>query len=84
VDGTCGGGCLAAAVAAEHDVVGQESLQPLEIAVLGGREEAGRELVALSREVSNRGRRSSTWRRARAASWRAFCSLVPTMSAIRS
>ena len=47
VDGACRGGCLAAAVAAEDDVVGQQLLQPLEIAVLGGREEAGRMLLAL-------------------------------------
>src|SRR6266487_2123518 len=47
VERTCGGGRLAAAVAAEDDVVGQQLLQPLEIALLGGREEAGRELLPL-------------------------------------
>ena len=47
VDRTRGGGRLAAAVAAEDDVVGQQLLQPLEIAVLGGREEARRERLAL-------------------------------------
>ena len=31
----------------KNDVVGQQLLQPLEIALLGGREEAGRELLAL-------------------------------------
>jgi hypothetical protein len=33
-------GGLAAAVAAEHHVMGQQLLQPFEIALLGGREEA--------------------------------------------
>ena len=41
------GGCLAASVAVEHHVVGQQFLQPLEIPLLGGREEAVRERVAL-------------------------------------
>jgi len=40
-------GASAAAVAAEHHVVGQQLLQSFEIAVLGGREEAGRELLPL-------------------------------------
>jgi hypothetical protein len=35
VDRTCGGGRLAAAVATEDDVVGQQLLQPFEIALLG-------------------------------------------------
>jgi hypothetical protein len=47
VDRSCGGGRLAAAVATENDVVGQQLLQPFEIALLGGREEAGRELLLL-------------------------------------
>src|SRR5918995_1246830 len=47
VDRSCEGGCLAAAVGAEDHVVGQQLLQPLEIALLGGREEAGRELLQL-------------------------------------
>jgi hypothetical protein len=68
----------------EHHVVGQQLLQPFEIALLGGREEAGRELLPLLARGFEPRRRSSTWRRARVASWRAFCSLVPTISAIRS
>ena len=40
-------GRLAAAVAAEDDVVGQQLLQPREIAVLDGGEEAGGEFLAL-------------------------------------
>jgi hypothetical protein len=47
VDRTFEGGRLAAAVAVEHHVVGQQLLQPIEIAVVGGREEAGRELLPL-------------------------------------
>jgi hypothetical protein len=47
VDRTGDGGRLAAAVAVEHHVVGQQLLQPLEIAVLDGREEAGREPLPL-------------------------------------
>jgi hypothetical protein len=63
--------------------VGQQLLERFEIALLGGREEAGRERSCCSREASNRGRRSSTCRRARVTSWRAFCSLVAMISAIR-
>ncbi len=47
VDRTCEGGRLAAAVAVEHHVMGQQLLQPFEIALLGGREEAGREHLPL-------------------------------------
>src|SRR5215207_8989507 len=47
VDRTCEGGSLAAAVGAEHHVVGQQLLQPLEVAFLGGREEAARKLLPL-------------------------------------
>jgi hypothetical protein len=36
----------------EHHVVGQQLLQPLEIALLGGREEAGRELQAFDPNFS--------------------------------
>jgi len=85
VERTFEGGYLAAAVAAEHHVVGQQLLQPVEIALLGGREEAGRELFALlARSLKPRAPLQHAWRRARVASWRAFCSLVPTISAIRS
>src|SRR4051794_40332857 len=41
------GGRLPAAVAVEHHVVGQQLLQPFEIALLRGRDEAGRELLRL-------------------------------------
>jgi hypothetical protein len=47
VERTCEGGRLAAVAAAEHQVVGQQLLQPFEIALLGGREEAGCELLLL-------------------------------------
>ena len=47
VDRLRGGGRLAAAVAAEDDVVGQELLQPFQVALLGGREEARRELLTV-------------------------------------
>ena len=47
VDRAGEGGRLAAAVAAEHDVVGQQLLERFEIALLGGREEAARQRLAL-------------------------------------
>ncbi len=47
MDRACEGGRLAAAVTVEHHVVGQQFLQPSEVTLLGGREEAGRELLPL-------------------------------------
>ncbi len=47
VDRTCDGGCLVAAVAVQHHVVSQQLLERLEIALLGGGEEAVRELLVL-------------------------------------
>jgi TfoX/Sxy family transcriptional regulator of competence genes len=41
------GGRLAAAVAGEHDIVGQQRLEPGEVALLGGGEEAAGELLVL-------------------------------------
>jgi hypothetical protein len=38
---------LAAAVVVEHDVIGEQLLERLEIALLGRREEALRQLLAL-------------------------------------
>jgi hypothetical protein len=47
VDRMSEGGRLAAAVAVEHHIVGQQLLQPLEIALLRGREEPGRKRLPL-------------------------------------
>jgi hypothetical protein len=69
----------------EHHVVGQQLLERFEIALLGGRpKKRVASCSCCSREASNRGRRSSTCRWARETSWRAFCSLVAMISAIRS
>jgi hypothetical protein len=46
VDGTWGCGYFAAAIAAEDDVVGEQLLQSVEVALLDGGEEAVRELLA--------------------------------------
>ena len=55
VERTFDGGHLAAAVATEHHVMGQQLLQPFEIALLGGREEARREpLLLLARGLEPR------------------------------
>jgi hypothetical protein len=63
--------------------VGQQLLQTFEIAVLDGCEEAGRELLALLTRGLEPGAALVDVRRARVASWRAFCSLVPMICAIR-
>ena len=75
---------LAAAVTVQGDVVGQQGLEPVEVAGFGGRQEPAGQLVALLREVSNRGRSWSMWRRARTASCRHAASLLPTISAMAS
>ena len=74
---------LAAAVAVQHHVLGEQGLERREVAVAGGGEEAlGRARRAAPATASKRGRRSSTWRRARAASWRTLASLCRRSSAI--
>ncbi len=58
------------------------ALEPSEIAVLGGRKEPSCQFVVLLARRWKRGRRCSTWRLARVASWRTLCSLLPTIAVI--
>ncbi|MGH2991516.1 MAG: hypothetical protein ACRDMA_16980 [Solirubrobacterales bacterium] len=84
MDRTFEGACLAAAVAAQHRVVGQQVVQPLEIVLLGGREEAGRKLLPLLARGLEPGPPLLHVAAGPCGELRAYCSLVPTISAIRS
>ena len=70
--------------AVQGHIVGQQLLEPAEVAVSGGGEEpTGQALASLARRLKA-GPRRAMCRRARATSWRAFSSLVSTIVAIWS
>jgi hypothetical protein len=77
------GGRFVGAGGAERRVVGQQRLEPVEIAFLRGCQEGVASYSCCSREDSNWGIRSYTWRQVRVTSRQAFWSLVPTISAIQ-
>ena len=78
------GRTLAAAVAVHDDIGGEQLDQAVHVAVVDGLEEALGELVALPPATPRSAACSSTWRRARTASWRQLSSLLPTIAAISS
>jgi hypothetical protein len=64
--------------------VGEERLEPGEVAVLRGCVEAAGELLLLLSGGLEPRASSWTWLRARLASWRTLSGLLPMISAIRA